>query len=116
MGTSQQRPATTSSNLCPRCKQAVTFQDKRCPGCGQPLAGFTRHLTLWIGIGGVGAILFVVMLMWLVVRNDDLVKAPIPVDEETAARQTDLLPDTETSKDANKSAPPEKEKAPPLNR
>jgi hypothetical protein len=114
MGTSQQRSATTSSNLCPRCKQAVTFQDKRCPGCGQPLTGFTRHLTLWIGVGGVGAILFVVMLMWLVVHNDDLVKAPIPVDEETAARQTDILP--ETSKDADKSRPPVKEKAPPLDK
>jgi len=115
MGTSQQRPATTSSNLCARCKQPVSFQDKRCPGCGQPLTGLTRNLMLWIGVGGVGAILFVVMLMWLVVHNDDLVKAPVPVDEETAARQTEILP--ETSKEPEKSnAPPEKEKTPPLNR
>src|SRR5262249_51761893 len=114
MGTSQQRPAATSSNLCPRCKQPVTFQDKRCPGCGQPLAGFTRNLTLWIGLGGVGAILFVVMLMWLVVRNDDLVKAPLPVDEETAPVQPDFPRNRETRK--KKRAAQEKKRPPPLNR
>jgi hypothetical protein len=70
-----------------------------------------RNLTLWIGVGGVGAILFVVLLMWLVVYNEDVQKAPVPVDDASA--QTDILP--ETSKEADKE-PPKPEKAPPLNK
>jgi len=105
--------AQPEGELCPRCKQPVSFQDSRCPNCGERLSGMARSLTLWIGVGGVGAILFVVLLMWLVVYNEDVLKAPLPVDEQSASQQAPLLP--ETSKDAGKE-PPKPEKAPPLNK
>jgi hypothetical protein len=111
MGSSAQVTGKPSGELCHRCKQPISFQDSRCPNCGDRLNGMARNLTLWIGIGGVGAILFVVLLMWLVVYNEDVLKAPVPVDEATA--QTDILP--ETSKDTGKE-PPKPEKAPPLNK
>lgn len=111
MGDSVQNTPTVTGELCPRCKQPISFQDKRCPGCGERLSGMARNLTLWIGVGGVGAILFVVLLMWLVVYNEDVQKAPVPVDDASA--QTDILP--ETSKDADKE-PAKPEKAPPLNK
>jgi hypothetical protein len=72
-----------------------------------------RNLSLWIGVGGVGAILFVVMLMWLVVHNEDVANRPVPVDDETAAKQTEILPETSKSADQEPAKP---EKAPPLNR
>jgi hypothetical protein len=111
MGASEQIPSPASHELCARCKQALSFQDVRCPNCGQPVSGFTRNLPLVIGVGGVGAILFVVLLMWLVVHNEDVVNRPVPVDEETAAHQSGTLPETKTSD----KEPPAPEKAPPLN-
>jgi hypothetical protein len=72
----------------------------------------TRNLPLIIGVGGVGAILFVVLLMWLVVHNEDVINQPVPVDDETAARQTEILPDTSTTADKE---PPKPDKKPPLN-
>ncbi|HTS60482.1 MAG TPA: hypothetical protein VMH28_00585 [Candidatus Acidoferrales bacterium] len=96
---------------CPRCLQPVHFQAARCPNCGEPLSGGQRRLSLWIGVGGLMVLIFVVGLMWLVVRNDDLVKAPPPPDEQSASKEILVDPPKE-----NKDARPEKpEKAPPLN-
>jgi hypothetical protein len=111
MNDSAQTPAA-KSEVCPRCKQRLSFQETRCPNCGQPVSDMTRNLPLLIGVGGVGAILFVVLLMWLVVHNEDLMNAPVPVDEETAAKQTDILPDTSATTSQEPAKP---EKAPPLN-
>jgi hypothetical protein len=113
MGSTEQAPAQ-HRELCSRCKQHVSFQDVRCPNCGQPLSGTGRHLSLWIGIGGVFAILFVVGLMWLVVHEDDVLKRPVPVDQATASQQSDILP--ETPKTTGKEEPAKPDKAPPLNR
>jgi hypothetical protein len=110
MDNSAQNAPRGSGEPCPRCKQPISFQDSRCPNCGERLSGMARNLSLWIGVGGVGAILFVVLLMWLVVYNEDIQKAPVPVDEATA--QKDILP--EIPKEAAKE-PPKPEKAPPLN-
>jgi hypothetical protein len=71
-----------------------------------------RSLTLWIGVGGVGAILFVVLLMWLVVHNEDVINRPVPVDEQSAAQQAPL---PETSKEADKE-PSKPETPPPLDK
>ena len=111
-GTAQIRPAELGER-CPRCKQVLDTPARRCSNCGQPISGSGRKLTLWIGVGGVAALLFLVALMWVVVLNEDVMKAPVPVDEQTAARQQEILP--ETSKEADK-APAQPEKAPPLNK
>ena len=113
MGLNEQNQRRTPE-LCVRCKQPLAFQEPKCPNCGQPVSGMTRNLPLLIGVGGVGAILFVVLLMWLVVHEEDVMNRPVPVDDETAARQTEILPDTTSSSADKESAKPDK--APPLNK
>jgi hypothetical protein len=89
----------------------VDAEATRCPKCGQPRSRGGRRLNLLIGAGGLGALLFLVLLMWLVVRDEDARKAPVPVDERA---QQEVLP--EPSKQPEKDAKPEKpEKPPPLN-
>jgi hypothetical protein len=63
----------------------------------------TRRYTIWIGIGGVIALLFVVLLMVKVIRDADINAQP-PED-----------PDATVSTDAPPSPPSEPEKPPPLN-
>jgi hypothetical protein len=75
----------------------------------------TRNVPLLIGVGGVGAILFVVLLMWLVVHQEDVINRPIPVDDETAAQQSQILPETSATAEKDKE-PPKPDKAPPLNK
>ncbi|HTP30691.1 MAG TPA: hypothetical protein VMJ75_00865 [Candidatus Acidoferrales bacterium] len=100
---------------CPRCLQPVEFHAKRCPNCGEPLSTH-RGLSLWIGVGGLLALIFVVGLMWLVVRNDDLAKAPPLFDEQSQARKEQILADPPKENKENKDAKPDKpEKPPPLN-
>jgi len=101
-----------ASERCQRCFQPVTAAVARCPHCGHPISGNARRLSLWIGVGGVGAILFLVLLMWLVVYNEDVEKAPVLFDSQSP-RPAEALPDT--SKQPEKPAQPEKEKKPPLN-
>ena len=112
MGVNEQNQPRTPE-LCVRCKQPLSFQEPKCPNCGQPVSGMTRNLSLLIGVGGVGAILFVVLLMWLVVHEEDVMNRPVPVDDETAARQSEILPDTTSSADKEPAKP---DKAPPLNK
>ena len=119
MDGSQQIPVEQRlSERCPRCKQPVEPQNTRCVNCGQPISRAARSLTLWIGVGGIGTLIFVFLLMWLVVRNDDLVKAPPPVDDETAARQALPIPAQNTPDTSNQAEkePAKPDKPPPLNR
>jgi hypothetical protein len=101
----------SKGELCIRCKQPLSFQDARCPNCGHPVSGISRNVPLLIGVGGVGAILFVVLLMWLVVHNEDVINRPLPSDQETVSKSDITSP---LSKEAEQE-PPKPEKAPPLN-
>ena len=102
---------TMPQSACPRCLEPVEPRAARCPHCGEPIAGH-RNLVLWIGVGGVAVLVFVMGLMWLAVRNDDLMKAqPLP-DEESIARKEQILADPKESKDDKPDKP---EKPPPLN-
>jgi hypothetical protein len=88
----------------------------RCQNCGQPLRSRHRGLMLWIGVGGVTVLAFVVGLMWLVVRNDDLMTAPPPVDEASQApKQFPQFGDVSKAPDKSAQKEPEKPKQPPLN-
>jgi hypothetical protein len=61
----------------------------------------------------VGALLFLVILMWMVVHDEDVLNAPLPADQQS--QQEEVLPDTASQ--AAKSAEPAKpEKQPPLNK
>jgi hypothetical protein len=68
---------------------------------------------LVIGAACLMALLFVVLLMYRMMRNEDAANAPAPVDEVTAEQQK-LFPDPPpaNSKPAEPSKP---DKPPPLN-
>ena len=71
---------------------------------------------LGIGLGGVCVLAFVVALMWMVVRDDDLMKAPPPVDEATQAQKLPQLGDLPKGQDKSTQKQTEdKPKQPPLN-
>jgi hypothetical protein len=97
---------------CPRCLQPVPPRASRCPGCRQPVHSL-RSLTLVIGAVGLMALLFVVLLMYRMMSNEDAAHAPAPVDE-AAAEQQKLFPDPPppNGKPAESSKP---ENPPPLN-
>ena len=97
---------------CPRCLQPVPPRVSRCPGCRQPVQSL-RSFPLVIGAACLMALLFVVLLMYRMMRNEDAANAPAPVDEVTAEQQR-LFPDPPPPD--SKPAPPSKpDKPPPLN-
>lgn len=54
--------------------------------------------------------------MWIAMRNEDLAKAPAPVDDQTRAEQEKIFRDQPKEDEKSKPAKPEKpEKPPPLN-
>ena len=103
-------PTQRPGEICPRCLRPVEFQALRCENCGQPITGH-RNVSLWFGVGGVGALVFLVVLMWMVVHNEDVMNAPVPVDPQS--QKEELLPDTSKTDKATEPAKPEK--PPPLN-
>jgi ribosomal protein L40E len=78
--------------ICHRCMQPVPSGAQRCPHCGSPLQSL-RRVSIYIGIGGMLALVFVIWVMITVVRNADIETSP-PKTEQSA---------------------PQPEKPPPLN-
>ncbi|MGO9256234.1 MAG: hypothetical protein ACLQU1_08035 [Bryobacteraceae bacterium] len=60
------------TGICSRCGQLVAPQGNRCPRCGSPMKVHPDRLPILIGIAGVLALLFVVFLMVVVIRNSEL--------------------------------------------
>ena len=100
------------TDRCPRCLQPVPPKAARCPGCLQPIHSL-RLLPFAIGVAGLLALVFAVILMYRMVRTEDAVNAPAPVDESLADRQV-LLPDPPPA-GSKPAEPPKPEKPPPLN-
>ena len=100
------------ADRCPRCLQPVPPKAARCPGCLQPIHSL-RLLPFVIGVAGLLALVFAVILMYRMVRIEDAVNTPAPVDESLADRQV-LLPDP-PPEGSKPSEPPKPEKPPPLN-
>jgi uncharacterized paraquat-inducible protein A len=59
------------TDICSRCGQLVAPEGNRCPRCGSPMKVHTKRLPILIGIAGVLALLFVVLLMVVVIQNSD---------------------------------------------
>jgi len=78
--------------------QPVRHDAIKCTHCGMPRTR-TRRLTLALGIAGLVALIFVIILMVKVIRNADIEAAP-PDN-----------PDAEQSR-----APSQPDKPPPLNK
>jgi hypothetical protein len=71
-----------------------------------------RRWLLVIGAACAVALLFVVLLMYRVLRNEDAANAPVPVDEETAEQQL-MVPDPPANSKPREPSKPDK--PPPLN-
>lgn len=71
--------------ICHRCMQPVTPQARRCPHCGNPLQSMHR-LPIYMGIGGLLVLVFVLWIMFKVVRNADI-EASQPETEQSAPKQ-----------------------------
>jgi hypothetical protein len=71
-----------------------------------------RYVPLAIGVTGLLAMVFVMLVLYRMVRNEDAVNATLPPDDATA-RQQQLFPDATAKGQAKKPAKPEKR--PPLN-
>jgi len=111
----QNAPEPASGERCTRCLQPVASGMRRCGNCGHPVPRGAKSLTLLIGAGGVGALLFLVLLMWLVVRKEDQQNAPAPVDEPARVQQhEEILVETPKKKEPD-SKPEKPDKQPPLN-
>src|ERR1035437_5005669 len=97
---------------CPRCLQPVPPKASHCPGCGQPIHAL-RLLPLVIGPAGLLALLFALLVMFRMMRNEDQLRAPLPTDDGTA-QQGDVFQDpAPPNNKANQ--PPTPEKSPPPN-
>jgi hypothetical protein len=100
---------------CPRCLQNVPFGASRCPSCGQPIHSI-RSLLVAIGIAGLLVLVFVMLVMYKVMANEDAARAPVPVDE--ADQKQELLRDPPPASSADEPAKPDRptkpEKKPPL--
>ena len=76
---------------CPRCLQPVPPKAARCPGCRQPIHSL-RLLPFAIGVAGLLALVFAVILMYRMVSSEGCGQAPAPVDE-IPRRPAGTLPD-----------------------
>ena len=100
----------TKGDRCPRCLQTVSRKARRCPGCGQPIHS-ARPFVFAIGIVGLLALVFAMLVMYQLVANEDAANAPVPV-EENADQQQDPFRDPPRASRPDEPAKPEKK--PPL--
>jgi predicted amidophosphoribosyltransferase len=98
------------TDRCPRCLEPLPVRASRCPNCGQPIHS-RRLLPLAIGIAGLFALLFAMLLMYRMATNEEDTNAPPPVDED--AQEQPLFRDPPADSKASEPAKPEKK--PPLN-
>jgi len=60
------------TGICSRCGQLVVPEGNRCPRCGSPMSVHNKRLPIIIGIAGVLALVFVIIMMLVVVQNSDI--------------------------------------------
>jgi hypothetical protein len=100
------------TDRCPRCLQPVPPQASRCPDCRQPI--HSMHLVPFaIGAAGLILMMFVMLVMYRSVRNEDAATAPVTVEENGARQQDPMVREPPDGSRAKPAAKPEKR--PPLN-
>jgi hypothetical protein len=82
----------------------------RCPACGLPVHSL-RTLFFVVGIAGVFVLLFVVLLMFKLAKNEEAARAPAPGDENVPEQQ-ELFAAPPPPKSSSEYVSPEKR--PPL--
>jgi hypothetical protein len=82
-----QRPG----EVCHRCLQPIASSAQRCPNCGERLSP-TNHLSLFLGILGLLALVFAAIVMVKVMRTSDTDSAPSGQTDQSAPRHPDRPP------------------------
>jgi hypothetical protein len=99
------------TDRCPRCLQPVPPQASHCPDCRQPI--HSMHLLPFaIGAAGLILMMFVMLVMYRSVRNEDAATAPVAVEENADRQQDPMVPEPAANSSAKPAAKPEKR--PPL--
>jgi hypothetical protein len=98
-----------SREVCPRCLQPVPVKASRCANCGNKVNSF-RGLPILVGIVGMAALVFVIVIMFQVVRNVDIESAP-PEKQQDDSGMTQDKP----GMSSEQGKPDKPEKPPPLN-
>jgi hypothetical protein len=70
-----------ADDICPRCKQAIKVDARRCRHCGERLSA-TSKFPLYVGIVGLLALLFVAFIMIKTIRRSDLNAEAPPADDQ----------------------------------
>jgi hypothetical protein len=83
--------ARPSGDICHRCLQPIAPSAQRCPNCGERLSPANR-VPIFLGILGLLALVFVVMVMVKVIRNSDIDSAPPTQTQEGAPQDPDRPP------------------------
>ena len=101
---------------CSRCLQPVPPKTARCPNCGTQIHSAHRRLPLAIGFIGLFALAFIMLVMYRMVGDEDMAKAPTLVDQG-AQTQDDVLRDgaPDSGRTSNSDQPSKPDKPPPLN-
>jgi hypothetical protein len=97
---------------CLRCLDPLPPKVPRCPGCGHPVRTL-RLLPFVIGTVGLLVLVFAVLVMYRLVKNEDVENTILPPDPSTAETH-ELFPDPPADKGKD-SEPAKAEKPPPLN-
>ena len=79
------------AEVCHRCLQPIAANARRCPNCGEPHSS-TNRLTIFIGVLGLLALVFVAVIMLRMARNSDIDSAPPNQTEQGAQQQPDSPP------------------------
>ena len=98
-----------SNEICARCLQPVAAKASRCPHCGNKVNAY-RGLPIVVGIVGMIALVFVIVIMFQVVQNVDIESAP------PAQQQDDpITAQPKPGMSSEQEKPQKQEKPPPLN-
>ena len=98
-----------ATEVCTRCLQPVPASASRCANCGNRVNAF-RGLSILVGIIGMAALVFVIVIMFQVVRNVDIESAP----PEQQQDESGMTPD-KPGMSSEQGKPDKPEKPPPLN-
>jgi predicted nucleic acid-binding Zn ribbon protein len=91
--------ASADTEVCARCMQPVPQNALKCPHCSMPRTR-TRRYTITLGIIGLAALIFVIVIMVKAIQDSDIQSAP---------------PDSPDAEQSAPSAPAQPDKPPPLN-
>jgi ribosomal protein L40E len=87
----EQAAERPSGEICHRCLQPISPKAQTCPNCGERHTR-TRGVPIFIGVMCLLALIFVVYIMFTVIRNADIDSAPPDQTDQSAPQQPEKPP------------------------